>query len=348
LHDSGEKRLRVLLYVEQNYSFDILRPLAAEAKRRMHEVRWLIVGDADVDYLNPDEIALPDITDAVNWRPDIVFVPGDRIPGFISGLKVQVFHGLNEDKRGSVYPERGLFDLYCTEGPSRSAMLQPLATDRGYFRVAETGWPKLDTLLYAGRPEQSYGRPQILFGSTFTERLSGAEALYPVIRNLSQSGEWQWLITLHPKMAPETIAKYRELENENLSYFETDKVVELQHRADVMVSDNSSVLQEFLLLNKPVVTYRNRDPQPFLIDISEPAQLEDAVRRALDPSDELRQAVSSYGPSITPWLDGASASRVLDAAEQMLNAGWIDRKPANILRNLKMRRQLGYYGNLIN
>ena len=60
--------------------------------------------------------ALADISAAIDYKPDVVIAPGDRVPGFITGLKVQVFHGLNEDKRGNIYPERGLFDLYCTEG----------------------------------------------------------------------------------------------------------------------------------------------------------------------------------------------------------------------------------------
>ena len=103
-------------------------------------------------------------------------------------------------------------------------------------------------------------------------------------------------------------------------------------------------LQEFLLLKKPVVTYRNRDPKPHVIDIREADQLESAVRSALEPSAEHLSVIADYGPSVTPWLDGASAGRILSAAEEMLTSGWIDRKPRNVLRNWKMRRQLGYVG----
>ncbi|MBM4220871.1 MAG: hypothetical protein FJ170_02870 [Gammaproteobacteria bacterium] len=110
-----------------------------------------------------------------------------------------------------------------------------------------------------------------------------------------------------------------------------------------MVSDNSSILQEFLLLGKPVVSYRNRNPGPFLIDIQEPAQLQAAISRALAPDAGLRRAIAAYGPAITPWRDGASAGRIMAAVEDMLAGGWQDRKPLNLLRNLKMRRQLDYY-----
>ena len=144
-------------------------------------------------------------------------------------------------------------------------------------------------------------------------------------------------------MDPTIRERYKALENGNLSYFETNQVVQLLHRADVMVSDNSSILQEFLLLKKPVVTYRNREPQPFLIDIKDPDQLENAIHRALLPDQELRQAIETYGPSVTPWLDGASAGRIMDAMEQMLDDNWQTKNPRNLWRNLKMRHQLAYY-----
>jgi len=339
----GGDKLRLLFYVEQDYSFDILRPLQAEARRRGHEVRWLVFGDASARLLRPGEIAVADAAAAVRYAPHAVFAPGDRAPAFIPGLKVQVFHGINEDKRGNLIPERGLFDLYCTQSPSQTAMLRPLEAARGYFRVRETGWLKLDTLFGFQGDDSAHARPQILLASTFTPSLSGADALYPEIARLSKSPDWQWLVTLHPKMAPDTVARYQALAGDNLQFHGTDKVIELLHRADVMVCDNSSILQEFLLLGKPVVSYRNRNPGPFLIDIQEPGQLREAIVRALAPDAGLRAAIAAYGPAITPWRDGRSAGRIMDAVEDMLAGSWQDKKPLNLLRNLKMRRQLNYY-----
>jgi CDP-glycerol glycerophosphotransferase (TagB/SpsB family) len=334
---------RCLLYVERDYSFDILRPLQAEARRRGWDVRWFVMPSASSRLLQPRELRVPTVPEAITWSPHALFAPGNAVPGFIPGLKVQVFHGLNEDKRGTTYSERGMFDLYCTHGPSRTEVLAPLAEQRGYFRVKETGWLKLDSVLKAPPHATTYDRPQILFASTFTPRLSGAEALLPTIRALSGADTWQWLVTLHPQMARETTAVWKALESENLSYFTADRAIELMHRADVMVSDNSSILQEFLLLEKPVVTYRNRDPGPFLVDIREPDQLESAIRSVLQPPPALLTAIRGYGPSVTPWLDGASSGRIMDATEEMMASGWSDTKPRNIQRNWKIRRQLGYY-----
>jgi hypothetical protein len=339
--ESSQHSGRFLFYVEQDYSFAVLRPLQSAAVKRGYQVRWLLVGNASKNLLEPGEVDAGDIDAAIEYDPQVVFAPGDQVPGFIPGLKVQVFHGLNEDKRGNIYPERGLFDLFCTEGPIRTAMLKP-HEKRGYFRIRETGWIKLDSLLQQPAEKTQYERPQVLFGSTFTPRLSGAEALYPEIRRLSQNSQWQWLVTLHPKMATETVAKYRALEGPNLSYFDTGSVIDLLHRADVIVSDNSSILQEFLLLKKPVVTYRNRDPQSCMINITEAGQLEEAIREALNPRENLLRAIEAYGPSMTPFLDGRSSDRVLDAVEEMLRSGWKDTKPANLWRNYRMRQRLKY------
>ncbi|MGF1699869.1 CDP-glycerol glycerophosphotransferase family protein [Photobacterium makurazakiensis] len=336
---------RFLFYVEQNYSFAILRPLQAYVKAHGHEVKWLLIGkDVSQDFLLPEEDRLSGISEAVSYMPDAVFAPGDRIPAFIPGLKVQVFHGLNESKRGNTYPERGLFDLYCTEGHERTGTLQLLAEERGYFNVVETGWLKLDSLFNHETSEaDDRQRPQILFASTFTPSLSCAELVYEQLKILCQDDKWRWLITLHPKMAAETVVKYRELENENLQFFDSSHVVDLLHRADVMVCDNSSIFQEFLLLQKPVVTVNNRDVQPSFINITEAEGLEGAIYQALSPSSELLEQIASYGPSITPYLDGQSAPRVFKAVSEMLESGWRDRKPKNIWRNIKIRKSLGYW-----
>ncbi len=342
--DLKSKKYRFLLYVEQNYSFDILRPIQDYAKSLGHDIRWLLVGKSVSDrFLLENEKNCMSLDEAVQFNPDAVFVPGDRVPAFIPGIKVQVFHGLNESKRGNVYPERGMFDLYCTEGHERTGTLQVEAEKKGYFKVVETGWVKLDSLLGYRKPERNQTRPQIFFASTFSPSLSCAELVYDEIKKLSQTEEWQWLVTLHPKMAQSTVEKYKNLESDNLIFFDNDQVIEMMHRADVMVCDNSSIFQEFLLLHKPVVTVNNRDVQPSFINITHPAELKSAIERALSPDQSLIDEIKKYGADITPFLDGKSAVRILNAVQEMLETGWQDSKPKNWFRNYKIRKSLGYW-----
>lgn len=338
-----ENKLKFLLYVEQNYSFDILRPIQNFAVKKGYQVKWLVVGsEASDQYLQTEEQNLKSIEDAVLFKPDAVFVPGNHVPSFIPGIKVQVFHGLNQSKRGNVYPERGAFDLYCTEGPQRTGMLLNSIKNKLHCKVVETGWVKLDSLFqYQKGP--TYTRPQILFSSTFSKSLSCAELVYEEIKKLSQNSQWQWIVTLHPKMAKETVEKYKRLENENLVFFNNDKVIAALHRADIMICDNSSIFQEFLLLNKPVVTVNNRSPMDCFINITHADELKNAINQALSPSIFLKNNIKAYGASVTPYLDGKSSQRVIFAVEEMIKNGWQNTKPKNFIQNIKLRKKLKYW-----
>lgn len=341
--------LKALFYAEQDYAFDILRPLQTVINAHGGSVYWFLSGDEiNAARLQENELSVSTVREVIALNPDAVFAPGDRVPGFFPGLKVQVFHGLNEDKRGNVYPERGLFDLYCTEGPGRTAMLTEALSHRPTFAVCETGWLKLDTLLNYQRSEKAqHGadtrRPVILFASTFTPRLSCAEAVFPAVQALAAEEKWHWLVTLHPKMAASTVAKYRQLAGPQVEFCTNDQVIDAMHRADVMVCDNSSIYQEFLLLKKPVVTVGNRAPGPHLINITDPSHLQSAIDQALEIDPDRQLAIDGYGAAITPYLDGQSAQRVYQATLQLLESGWQDRKPANVFRNWKMRKQLRYF-----
>ncbi len=77
-----------------------------------------------------------------------------------------------------------------------------------------------------------------------------------------------------------------------------------------------------------------------MINIIETKDLQDAICQALSPRDDLLKAIEAYGPSMTPFLDGASSERVLDAVEEMIEGGWRDTKPANLWRNFRMRQRL--------
>lgn len=127
------------------------------------------------------------------------------------------------------------------------------------------------------------------------------------------------------------------------NFFENNQVIEALHRADVMVCDNSSIFQEFLLLNKPVVTVNNSTPLDCFINITESDALEGAITKALSPSQELLNSIQQYGPSITPYLDGKSSYRVVKAVEEMVSSHWTNKKPINLLRNFKIRKKLNYW-----
>lgn len=339
------QKRRYLLYGSERYALAILRPIQDAIRARGDETAWFFDGPGSADLVQGE--TLLDVAGVRRWRPDAVLTPGNHLPHFFPGAKVEVFHGFDAGKPRHIYI-RGFFDLYCTTGPGDTARFQALADRLGHFSVVETGWPKLDPLLRdtAGPLPPVREVPVILYHSTFSPSWSAAETLYEEVKRLSRDGRWRWLVTFHPKMAAATVAKFKALENEHLEFVEDDNILDLFPRVDIMCSDTSSALSEFLVTGKPVVTFRNRRPGPQLIDIDDPAHFEQAIERALSRPPELMEAIRAYGDAIHPWRDGRSSERVLDAIDGFLARGGRNRvrKPLNLWRKFKLRRRIRYWG----
>lgn len=344
---------RYLFYIEYDYCYAVLRPLQDEIRRRGGETAWLPVGPGiHRHYLRPDEKVFDHVRDAIAWNPFAVLVPGNEVPRFLPGLKVEVFHGLNSGKRrrrDSVeyhFIVRGLFDLYCTHGPNTTLRFRELAERHGHFRVAETGWSKLDPLFDGSLQQPAGDRPVALFASTFTPRLSAAPHVLETLQDMAVSGRWTWLVNMHPKMPPEIVERYRAAQSEHLQLVETDDVMPLLAHADVMLCDTSSILSEFLMQLKPVVTFRTARPADYLIDVQETGAIEAALEQALNRPEALMRAIRRYADETHPYRDGHSARRTIDAIEDLADSGMqgLVRKPYNLYRHWKMRRLLDYWG----
>ncbi len=341
---------RYLFYIAQNYSFQILRPLQKAIRSRGDEIKWFIAGNTvNRDYLRDDESRVATVEEVITYAPQATFAPGNIIPSFFPGLKVAIFHGFNVGKlnrRGEEdhFRIRGCFDLYCTQGPNTTSRFRELEKQYGYFRVIETGWPAMDPLFENSPETPDANRPTVLLCSTFSRNLACAPHIYEEVARLSKKGDWRWLVQFHPKMPTEIVEKYKGLQNPNLTFVETDNLLPLIQRADVMVTDTSSVLVMFLLKKKPVVTFRNISPKPYLHDITTTDQLENAIEDALKRPPKLMNAIATFVNETHPYHDGKSSQRVLEAVDTvLLDNHQMKRKPLNFLRNLKARKKLAYW-----
>ncbi len=345
---------RALVFATERYAVPILQPLVQALRTAGQDVAALMVRGAAGAVL---EGAAPvDVRGAVARRPTAVYSAANDVPGFLSGTKVQLFHGFNVEKRSDErghFRVRGQFDLYCTQGPATTAPFQALAQRHGHFAVVETGWPKLDPLFapHDAAAEAlrapAGGRPVVMFASTFTERLSAAPHLLEAIAAQIARGDRYWLLTLHPKCPPALFARYRALAGPNAAFFETEQLVSAQRAADVLLADTTSVVSEFVVQRKPVVTFRNRAPKPHMLDFDDPAALPAMLARAFAPDEGLRRAIADYAEAIHPARDGRASERVIAAvaALQRGELGPLRRKPlAGLWRDLQLRRELGYWG----
>lgn len=337
-----------LLFLNVAYSFSILRPIQAAIRRRNAKVAWYLHG-LDPSHLNSDELLLHSVNEVKRFNPKAVFVPGNWVPDFFPGVKVQVFHGFGIEKKGH-FVIRGHFDLYCTHGPLTTEPFKRLAQKHGYFHVIETGWPKVDHMFQMDLADNriqrpSTGKPVVLYAPTFSSSLCSAMFLYESIQKLSQQGDYHWLVKFHPLMDPQVVQKYRDLSNEHLDVVEDPDIIPCLQAADVLLTDTSSVVSEFLLLDKPVVTFRTKEPARHVIDFRNVDELASCLNRSLYQPETIMPEAREYIRRMHPYVDGNSSERVLDATETFIQQyrDTLKPKPLNLFRKLKIRRRMKYY-----
>lgn len=340
-----------LLFVSLPYAYAIMRPLQEEIRRRGDRAAWFLE-EGCPDSLDEGEERLRTICEVMAFHPVAVFAPGNHIPDFFPGVKVALFHGYAIQKRIEAVDDhftvRGWFDIYCTQGPSSTPYFRELERKFGFFRVYETGWPKADTYFRSGTPALPRNeQPVILYPPTFTRNVCSAPHLMAEIEHLAKTKPWRWIVTFHPKLDdPQIIAGYKRIaaENENVTFFEGPDKMALLREADVMLCDSSSIILEFMFLDKPVVTFRNSHPGPHLLDVTRADEVRPAIERALTRPAELMREIRAYTMEHEPHRDCRCSARVLDAVDDFLAHGHarLRRKPLNLVRKLKLRRKMGY------
>jgi len=337
-----------LLFLNVSYSFSVLRPLQKAIRQRGDSAAWFLHG-LESSLLNDDEKHLRTVDEVKNFNPRAVFVPGNWVPDFFPGVKVEIFHGFGIDKKGH-FAIRGFFDLYCTHGPLTTVPFKRMARKCGFFHVIETGWPKVDALFEyktekTRKASCSVNKPVILYAPTFSPSLSSALALKQTIKKLSQADNYHWLIKFHPLMDADIVLSYRQMEGKNLQMIEDPDIIPYLHAADVMLSDTSSVVTESLLLDKPVITFRTKSPGHHVMDIRDVNDLEPSLRYVVQHPDDLIQEARKFVEQMHPFTDGKSSERVLDATEEFIahHAHTLKPKPFNLWRKIQVRRRLKYY-----
>jgi CDP-glycerol glycerophosphotransferase (TagB/SpsB family) len=341
---------KFLIYISYSYAIPIGKPLEQEILKRGYKVRWFSdLEETKNQLLDKKSKVLLNIQEVITYQPDIILAATDSIPDFINALKVQIFHGFNAEKRKfeiDHFRIRGFFDLYCTQGPSTTSVFKEIQKKHPHYEVMETGWSKMDPLFPIEEKKIS-NKPTILIASTFTERLSLAhnEAVYEEIRNLSKSGEFKFLMVLHPKIPKDIVAKWKALENKNFTFFDTTELIPLFKKSDLLFADTTSAIQEFLLQRKPVVTFRHFTKKEYLIQIEEANEIENAFALALKFPDNLKANIEAYILDLHPYFDGKSSERVIDATINFLHQdkSYLKAKPINLVRKFKERKKLHYF-----
>ena len=169
-----------------------------------------------------------------------------------------------------------------------------------------------------------------------------------VIEKLAKEKEWNWIITFHPKLDDANLRQqYIKLAEKytNIDFRSVNKGLETFRESDILLCDSSSLIVEYMMLDKPVVTFRNTHPGPFLLDVQTKDEVGPAIERALTHPNELMQEIQKYTSYHESHRDGRDSARVLEAVDDFItyHQGHIKSKPLNIFRKLRLRWQLKYF-----
>jgi hypothetical protein len=343
---------KFLIYISYSYAVPIGIPLEKEINYRGNTIKWFSDNDDGKNAIKNKNNVLETIDDVINYTPDIVLAATNIVPDFISGLKVQIFHGFLTYKRPegnnseSHFRIRGFFDLYCTQGPSTTLGFIKQQKKHPHFEIIETGWSKVDPLFPL--PKKNTGdKPNIMIASTFTKHLSLAlnETVFNEIKLLSNTGKYYFNMVLHPKLPIEVKNKWKSLNNDHFTFHDTTDLIPIFKKTDILFADTTSAIQEYLLQKKPVVTFNHTFNHDYLININNSDDIENAIENALTYPEALIKNITAFVNQLHPYSDGKSSERIIDASISFFHNDkkHLKKKPLNLIRKFKIRKNLHYY-----
>ena len=164
-------------------------------------------------------------------------------------------------------------------------------------------------------------------------------------RRIEQAG--RQFLARHPKLNDQALLdRYRALADEysNVTFVDNVRLEDFQ-QSDVMLCDSSSIILEFMMMNKPVVTYRNTNPGQHLLNVTEVSEVENAIETALTRPASLMKEVNDFAHYHEAYRDGRNCERILDAVDDFNSSykGKIKAKPLNLWRKFRLRNKLKYW-----
>lgn len=345
--------MRIVLFCENKYAVDILYPIYQEAmKEDDNQVLWYVHLPKIPEFPLKEQVDYTHSMQAVyDFSPEAIYVPGNIVPYYLPGVKIQVFHGYAAEKKDH-WVIRRYFDLYLTQGPFFTQKFTELSHKYGDFEVKETGWPKQDWIKkhwhdFDQEREKllkEHGRKQIvLYAPTFSPSLTSLPALKDALVHLVKEKYIVLLLKFHPLTSQEWIDVYKQLaeQEEHIVWIDDFNVTKYQLMADVMISDTSSTVYEFLLLGRPVVTYRTIAKDIYWTNITEVDQLSEAFEAAQHNEEDIarrRWVVEHYDP----YLDGKVCRRMLEAAADYIRRHGVPReRKLNLWRKYTSIKRFG-------
>jgi len=339
--------MKTILFCNLPYAFSILKPLADELENNNEQYLWYIDSTL-IDIFPYKEMPNTTTIEALEkFQSDAIFVCGNDVPYWLRGVKVQIFHGLAGEKKGH-FRIRDYFDLYLTQGPYFTDRFVELSKKYKNFEVIETGWCKLDKLYSISKSTKvkklellkEYTVEKIvLYAPTFSPSLTSALTLEKVIQKLGAEENILVIIKFHDKMKSEWIKIYEKMQDKNILIIKADDITESLQMADLMISDSSSVVYEFTLLDKPVVTLNSISENIDWCNVHSADEVYKNVMEVLNGNDTFTQNRKNTINLYHPYSDGKSAKRMIEATKDYIEKNGVPiKRKISLLRKWKMRK----------
>jgi CDP-glycerol glycerophosphotransferase (TagB/SpsB family) len=233
-------------------------------------------------------------------------------------IRVQIFHGVSYRNK-AVRPEILEWDYFFIVGPyMRRRFAEAGLLPAGDPRALDIGFPKTDRLLDGSLDRAAlldeYGlsgdRPILVYAPTGAKKNSLEVMGEAAIEALKGTGRYDILVKPHdhPKNASiDWFARLARFEDGNCRVVRELDVIKLLFIADLLISDASSVVNEYALLDRPIVFLdtpelidKARDAENSMLDLDtwgrrsgvvvrSPAELAASVDESLAHAGELSE-----------------------------------------------------------
>jgi CDP-ribitol ribitolphosphotransferase len=341
-----------ILFCKNKYAFGILEPIRKELNALNHDFIWYVDKKILGDFPYKTEPHCSSIKELKNYNSEAVFVCGNAVPHYLKGVKTQVFHGFAGEKKGH-FRIRNYFDLYLTQGPYFTKTFVEKRKKYNDFEVTETGWSRIDNL-FIENPDldnkkekllETYSKESILlYAPTFSPKLTSAPYLQKELISISKESNYLLIIKFHPLMNEALKYEYENIakENKNILIFNDNDITDLLKISDLLISDTSSVIYEFSLLNKPVITFNNIAKNKYWQDSKTYTGLKYLLEDNLKNrkySDKREELIKSYHP----YNDSKSSLRMIEAVKNYIaDYGVPNKRKLSFFRKLKIYKIFGF------
>src|SRR5690554_2008667 len=231
--------------------------------------------------------------------------------------KITIFHGMAKDVLFN--PRNKAFDLLLAMGDYAAERFDEMRLNR--YRIV--GYPKIDGLFNGRINKEAYKerlgldprKKTVLYAPTWGDKNS----LPYLVEELSDlAKEYNFLLKLHDK----STAKWGKSLKKQKGVFLIDDpdIVPYYLTADVLISDYSSVIFEFSVLDRPIILFDIDNANHALrsisyqwrdigIRVTNSRELAAALGRIFDNPEEYKEKRQEYARRLFKYRDGSAARR---------------------------------------